>query len=368
LGNYLLEKFKVDYIMIKTAAVVGAGIMGSLMALGLKSEGWEVTLFDSEAWSTNCSHAAAGLLAPMSELDKSDAIIFNLGITSVESLWPKIIHELSDLIYFRQQGCLVVHHPQDKTEWQCFSSRIINKLSKSCYELLDHSGLMSLEPELTSFNTAYYFHKEAQLDNQAVLSALKNYLIDLGVLWHHAQVSSIEPGLVKVEKHVYSFDMVFDCRGLGAKNTFSSLRGLRGELIWLHAPEVRLQRPVRLLHPRYNIYIVPRPNFTYLIGASELESEDFSAISVRTTLELLTAAYSVHRGFSEARLIKTVTQCRPTLTHHLPRIKYTKQLIAVNGLYRHGYLIAPALVKEILCGLKSNQKEMCYPELWEVYT
>jgi glycine oxidase len=353
--------------MAKTAAVVGAGIMGSLMAFGLRNEGWQVTLFDSEAWFVNCSHAAAGLLAPMSELDKADPIIFNLGMTSIESLWPKIIHECLDSIYFSQKGSLVVHHPQDEAEWECFSSRIINKLSKNCYELVTGSELMSLEPELTQFKKAYYFPKEAQLDNQSLLLTLKNYLIGLGVMWHNALVCSIKPGFIEVGKNVYSFDMVFDCRGLGAKSAFPTLRGLRGELICLRAPDVRLQRPVRFLHPRYNIYIAPRPNSTYLIGASELESEDSSEISVRTTLELLTAAYSVHRGFSEARIINTVTQCRPTLTHHQPRIKYRKGLLAVNGLYRHGYLIAPALVTEILCGLNSNQQNLCYPELWEAY-
>ena len=64
--------------------------------------------------------------------------------------------------------------------------------------------------------------------------------------------------------------------------------------------------------------------------------------------KLLSAIYYLHPGFSEARIIKTVTHCRPTLPHHLPQIKYQAGLLAVNGLYRHGYLIAPALAKEVL--------------------
>ena len=120
----------------------------------------------------------------------------------------------------------------------------------------------------------------------------------------------------------YLFDMVLDCRGLGAKSAFQDLRSVRGELIWLHAPDVNMTRPIRFLHPRYNLYIAPRPKHIYLIGASEIESDDMSHITVRTTLELLTAAYSVHPGFAEAQIIKTVTQCRPTLSHHLPKIKF----------------------------------------------
>jgi glycine oxidase len=376
---------------MNTAAVVGAGIMGSLLALGLHQEGWQVTLFEAEAQLQNCSNAAAGLLAPMSELDKAEPVIFHLGMESIAALWPAIIQQLSLPIYFQQKGSLVVHHPQDATEWQHFSARIISKLTSvmdenpcissplpnplpqvgeganSGYLSLQQQALLRLEPELGQFKEAYYFPQEGQLDNQALLPILRKHLQALGISWKIATVHSLMPGQVIVDNKSHDFDMVFDCRGLKAKNMLPGLRGLRGELIWLHAPDVQLQRPVRLLHPRYPIYIAPRPDSTYLIGASELETEDISAISVRTTLELLTAAYYVHRGFAEARVIKTVTHCRPTFIHHQPRIYYSEGLLAVNGLYRHGYLIAPALVAEILRGLKSKQSDLRYPELWESF-
>jgi glycine oxidase len=347
-------------------AVVGAGIMGCLLALRLQSEGWQVTLFEAEKSFNNCSNAAAGLLAPMSELDKAEQLIFNLGMESVTTLWMPILNQLTGPVYFSQKGSIVLHHPQDRAEWQQFSARIVNKLSDSCYQLLSCDGLQQLEPELKHFTAAYYFPQEAQLDNQSLLQALKKHLCRNGIRWlDNIFVSSLHPGIVNVNHDSYPFDFVFDCRGLGAKSIFANLRGLRGELICLHAPEVQLHRPIRLLHPRYSIYIAPRPDSYYLIGASELETEDSSPISVRSTLELLTAAYYVHRGFAEARIIKTVAHCRPTLVHHQPRIKYTKQLIAVNGLYRHGYLIAPALVEEVLRGLQSNYQNVYYPELWE---
>jgi glycine oxidase len=356
------------------AAVVGAGIMGCLLTLRLRNEGWQVTLFEAKQSFNNCSNAAAGLLAPFSELDTSESVIFNLGMESLEA-WPLILNQLTEPVYFKQKGCLVVHHPQDKTEWDQFSARIVNKLNGQAagggeeielYQLLSTQTLNQLEPELNSFKNAYYFPKEGQLDNQTLLQVLKKHLCMQGVFWKEATfVSSLYPGIIEYGKEFQSFDWVFDCRGLGAKSSFPTLRGLRGELIWVHAPEVQLQRPVRLLHPRYRIYIAPRPDSCYLIGASELETEDLSPISVRSALELLTAAYYVHRGFAEARIIKTVAQCRPTLIHHQPRIRYSNQLIAVNGLYRHGYLIAPALVEEMMRGLKTNQKEIHYPELWE---
>ena len=82
--------------------------------------------------------------------------------------------------------------------------------------------------------------------------------------------------------------MVFDCRGFGAKKAYPQLRGVRGEVIWLQTSQVQLAHPIRLVHPRYPLYVVPRGQGRYVIGASQIESEDFSAISVRTILELLT--------------------------------------------------------------------------------
>ena len=350
------------------AGIVGMGVMGRLLALALYNAGWHVTLFDQNTGDLNCSLAAAGLLTPFSELDKAELVICHLGQESIRIHWPRIMQQLSSSIYFQHSGSLVLNHPQDQAEWRHFSRRIASKLAASdlYFQQLSHEALIQLEPELAKFETAYYFPDEAHIDCQSLMPVLKNYLESQGVqCFTNTPVLSCEPRLIVTEAKSHEFDMVFDCRGLNAHAVFRDLRPLRGELIWLHAPDVQLQRPIRLLHPRYNLYLVPRPDDIYLIGASEIEADDYSAISVRTTLELLTAAYYVHAGFAEARIIKTVTHCRPTLANHLPRIKCTDGLIAINGLYRHGYLIAPALAAEVVRGLQTNYQHLCYPKIWE---
>jgi glycine oxidase len=127
------------------------------------------------------------------------------------------------------------------------------------------------------------------------------------------------------------------------------LRGVRGEVIRLYAPEVKLRRPTRLIHPRYPIYIAPKENDVYVVGATEIESDDLSEMSVRSAMELLSAVYTVHSGFAEARILEMATQCRPTLKNNLPEIRMAKDkgladLILINGLYRHGFMIAPAVL------------------------
>ncbi|MFA6303188.1 MAG: FAD-dependent oxidoreductase [Legionella sp.] len=344
------------------AGIVGAGIMGQVLAHKLLETGWQVTVFDKHDGFANCSNAAAGLLTPFSELDKADPIICTLGQKSMSHYWPKIIETLPETIYFRKLGSLIVHHPKDHAEWDYFNSKINSVIAS---EAKQASGL---EPELAKFDHAYYFPNEAHIDCQSVLTNLRNYLILRGVQFHlQTEVLHIQPNQLKTNDQNYEYDFVFDCRGLGAKDQFKDLRAVRGELIWLHAPEVSVQRPVRLLHPRYSLYLVPRANSVYIIGASEIEAEDYSPISVRTSLELLTAAYYLHAGFIEARIIKTLSHCRPTLANHNPRIKYTNGLIAVNGLYRHGYLIAPALAAAIVQRVTASKQECLYPEIWEEY-
>lgn len=355
--------------MMMRAGIVGMGIMGRLLALALHSSGWQVSLFDEHEAENNCSSTAAGLLTPFSECDKADAMIFRLGQESVTHYWPNILKQLVEPVYFQQAGCLVVHHPQDKAEWQHFSQRIKSKLpAEDYYQHLSKNSLIELEPELDKFATAYYFPDEAQIDCQSIMNSLKEYFQAQNLsFFFNTLVASLTSRQIVTQNKTYSFDYVFDCRGMGARSVFNDLRAVRGELIHLCAPEVQLHRPVRLLHPRYSLYIIPRPENKYLIGASEIESEDYSPISVRTSLELLTAGYYVHPGFAEARIIETKTHCRPTLASHLPRIEYQDGLIAVNGLYRHGYLIAPALVEEILRALKTKQQDIHYPELWKYY-
>jgi glycine oxidase len=357
--------------------IAGAGIMGRLLAFDLVNAGHEICLYDQNDIEANtCSMAAAGMLAPVTELEKSGQLIYELGIKSLNLHWPEIIRILGNQVYFKTLGSLVVAHPKDQAELLNFISQIDGRLPVSAlYQDLDQQELAVLEPQLAKFQQAYYLPAEGQVDNQALMVALGNYLLEKKVEWRmNTRVVAIESHTIMNEKmpplpnpllHLESdggegaehraFDLVFDCRGLGATETFKELQAVRGELIWLHAPDVKIKRPVRFMHPRYSLYIAPRPDNIYLIGASEIYAEDYSGISVRSMLELLTAAYYLHPGFAEARIIKTVTHCRPGLPDLLPKIKVSKDSIAINGLYRHGYLIAPAISAEILGYMKDGR-------------
>ena len=337
-------------------AVVGAGICGSLTAWLAQLAGLDVHVFELDEHKKSCSYTAAGMLAPMAELENSSDDIYQLGKQSIQ-LWPSIIDSLSTDIFYRASGTLVVSHRQDKGAYQQFVNnlqvKLNNKFDQEC-ELLPCQTLDQhpLEPELKDLGEALYLKNEAQVDGNQALNALHDTL-KKNAKWHVNEVSEVNAFDVDGKK----FDWVFDCRGLKANKEIAGLHGVRGEVITVSAPQVNLSHMIRVMHPRYRIYIVPRENHHYMIGATEIQSDDDGPVSVRSTLELLSAAFSVHSGFAEARIISLNSHVRPTTMDHQPFINTQPGLTRLNGLYRHGFLLSPAVVSKAFKNLGINISE-----------
>ena len=109
--------------------------------------------------------------------------------------------------------------------------------------------------------------------------------------------------------------------------------------------EVKLSRPVRLLHPRFSLYVVAWGDGVYMIGATVIESEETGPITVRSALDLLSAAYALDPAFAEAEIVLQGAGARPAFPDNRPRIILRGRYIYVNGLYRHGFLLAPVLAE-----------------------
>ena len=327
--------------MFYNIAVVGFGLAGRLAALEL-SKSHHVTVFEAsdEHTQNSAGKVAAAMLAPLAESVLCEADLAIMGLNSLKR-WPEIISELEGDVFFQQQGTLVVAHQQDKGDLQSFTQRI-KPIAGHCAQVLNAQQIAKLEPELANrFNQGVFLPCEGQIDNQAFYKASFSMLNKRKVKFVFNQRVSIKNG----EINNRAFDYIIDCRGLGAKAD-KPLRGVRGEVARLQAPEVNLTRPVRLMHPRYPIYIAPKPNNEYVIGATEIESDDGGPATVRSTLELLSAAYTVHSGFAEARLLNIQTGLRPAFSDNRPVVLKKGNVISINGLYRHGYMLAPALVAD----------------------
>ena len=327
--------------------VLGAGIMGRLMAWQLARRGHHVSVFEAGGPDAQSSPArvAAAMLAPMAESAITEPPVVDMGLYAL-SRWPELLSELEQPVFFQRQGTLLLWHRQDAAEAQRFARIMQTTHDKhpalQAAQHLDLADVQALEPSLEGrFAQGLYLPGEGQLDNRELMAALLQALQTLGVEmhWHTPQSpDNFSPG-----QHGQP-DWVLDCRGLGAKGSLP-LRGIRGEVARIQAPDVHLSRPTRLIHPRYPIYIAPKPDHLFVIGATEIESNDTSPPSVRSALELLSAAYSVHPGFGEGRILEIATQVRPTLPDNLPAVRWlSPRCLQINGLYRHGFMISPALL------------------------
>lgn len=353
-----------------TIAIVGAGLLGRLLSLYLSSS-HRVTLFEKDtlANTETTGRIAAAMVAPTAESVVASNDITQMGYQALK-LWPALLSELELQTPFQASGSIIVAHRPDVNDLRHFAQRVkprIDFADKSNDERdiepdlfeISPAQVTELEPELAShFAKALWLPNEGHIDNGKLYEELEQKLLTSRVeICQHCEVE-INNNLVTItnapsdEDSNMQFDWVIDCRGLGAKGkwltTNNSLRGVRGEVIRVHAPEVNLTRPIRLMHPRYPIYIVPKANNHYVIGATEIESEDNKGASVRSVLELLSAAYSVHKGFAEAEISQIQSGLRPTLLDNEPAIVRNNKHIQVNGLYRHGFMLAPSIIQQTI--------------------
>jgi glycine oxidase len=356
-------------------AIAGAGLVGRVVALSLLRIHPDITITffdkDSKEGVSAAGFTAAGMLAPYAELETAESVIYDLGYRSIE-LWPNLLKQIGLFDGYQQKGTVITAHPQDRRELEHFIGMLKRKVdTKGKIETLDNAQIKTLEYDLDTHQRGFYIPDEGVVDAQRFMAFSVTYFdMQPNVTFReYTAVTHLEPGKIHAAGTTETFDWVFDTRGLGAKEHFKNLRGVRGEVVWVEANDIDITRPARLMHPRYRLYIVPRGNGCagidleyckdcklsqttgykrYIIGATEIESEDLSDISVRSTLELLSALYAVNPKFGEARVVNTETNCRPAFKDNLPRIENEAGLTRINGLYRHGYLLSPAMVEKAL--------------------
>jgi glycine oxidase len=260
------------------------------------------------------------MLAPWCEAESAPPQVIEWG-QHAASWWAKRVDGVE------QQGTLVVAPPRDSRELTRFASMT-----------QQHQWVSpgDIEPALENrFARGLFFAAEAHLDPRRALQQLRDKLQQAGVPFH-----SGKPG-----------GKIIDCRGIHATDRQPALRAVRGEMVILHTSDVQLSRPVRLLHPRFPCYLVPRAGGHFMLGATMVESHDSSPISARAMMELLSAAYSLHPALAEARIVESGTGLRPAYRQNLPEVRYENGRFSLNGLYRHGFLLAPIMAEKLMLQL-----------------
>lgn len=319
--------------------VAGAGILGLWQALTLARRGHSVRVLETSpaAFASAASRWAGAMIAPDCEAEAAPDIVRDLGRRSYE-MW------LSAFDGVIRNGTLVTAAPRDLAELSRFAR------ATEHHTLLDEAGIAKLEPDLAGrFSSALYFPEEAHFDCMAAMDALLEELKRLGVTVEFgAQFDDMAP----------RNGVLIDCRGLAARDVVKGLRGVRGERLTIATREVNLSRPVRLLHPRQPIYVVPQGGGRYVVGATVIEREDDGPMTVRSALELLGSAYALHPAFAEAAILDMGAGVRPAFADNVPRaLVENSATIRVNGAYRHGFLLSPILAEAVADYLGGSNQE-----------
>lgn len=322
---------------VRSITIAGAGIVGLWQALKLAKAGHRVRLYErsAEPFVESSSRWAGAMIAPECESESAPQIVRDLGRQSL-ALWRATYSGLME------NGSLVVAAVRDRSELTRFQRMTEN------HQLLHATRLAGLEPQLADrFDAALYFPSEAHMDAGIALAALLTKAQSAGVDVRLGQHYVREDG-----------DTFIDCRGMAAAADVPGLRGVRGERIVVHAPDVQISRPVRLLHPRQPIYIVPQGGGMFVIGATVIEREDAGLVTVRSALELLGSAFALHPGFAEASILDLGAGVRPAFADNTPRILIEDggNIIRVNGMYRHGFLLAPVMAEAVAAYLADGSR------------
>ena len=322
----------------RSITVVGAGITGLWQALMLARRGHRVRLVEqsAEPFAQAASRFAGAMLGPYCETEAAAPVIRDLGLRSM-ALWRNTFPGTV------LDGTLVVAAARDRGEVDRFA-----RLTEG-HEALDDAAITRLEPGLAGrFAAGLFYRGEGHVPTVEAMRFLLDEArragveVSFGVTWQGAANAD---------------ETVIDCRGMGAAHELPDLRGVRGERFVVRSHEVTLRRPVRFLHPRRSIYVVPWGNGLHMIGATVIERGDDGPVTVRSALELLGMAYALHPAFAEAEIVDMGAGVRPAFADNVPKIRLRGATFHVNGLFRHGFLLAPALAVLVADYLDSGAED-----------
>ncbi len=310
-------------------AVLGAGIAGLSSASALSRAGHDITLFDPAGFPNmhSASAIAGGMLAPYAEIEHMPQTWIEAGLSAIE-LWQE--YAQTHDIGLARSGSLLIAHNEDRYILERFRAHLPAALQTAVTP-------QELEPALPAkFQSALFLPAEAHLNPVKTLAALHEDLRSTNVTFRQ---EAALPDTIAAQ-----YDVVIDARGMAAAQDDPDLRGVKGETLVVRNPEFTLERPLRLMHPRYPLYIVPRGDGVFMIGATQIESEG-ERPTLRSGLELMSALYSLAPSFGEAEILEINAGLRPSYPDNLPRLTLRGNVIGFNGMFRHGFLLSPLMAQ-----------------------
>jgi glycine oxidase len=357
-------------------AVLGGGIIGLAVAWRARQRGLSVLLLERGQVGSGASPVAAGMLAPVSEVEfgEAGARALRLALRSAQ-LWPGFAEELQELtsvkLGFRRTGTMMVARDADEARELERQLAFRESLGLRAQRLRP-SQAREREPALApTVRMALEVPDDHSLDPRLALGALRHACEQAGVqIEEHVGPSS--PVLdsagervegVSTERGVRAAAQVVLATGAwsGLLDTLPEqarvpVRPVKGQVLRLRDPAGPglVRRAVRC----EGAYLVPRDDGCYALGASVEERGFELAARVDTSYELLRAAHELVPGVSELHLEEVCVGLRPGSPDNTPIIGRAacEGLVWATGHYRNGILLAP-LTAELVAGVLAGEDE-----------
>jgi glycine oxidase len=351
--------------------VVGGGIIGLAVAWRARQRGLSVTLLERGECGQATSRIAAGMLAPVMEVEFGDAgrRVLELGLRSAE-LWPSFAEELAAAtgveLALLSEGALFL--ARDHDEARELERKLAFRESLGLrVQRLRASEARELEPALApTMRLALSAPDDHSVDPRLALRALRRACELEGVaVREHAAVARIEldgagkrangaslkdgerfsAGAVVLAAGPWSGELA----GLPVEACLP-VRPVKGQILRLRDPSGPglLRRAVRF----EDGYVLPRDDGRYVLGGTVEERGFDLAPTAGAAYEMLRAAHEIVPGVSELEIEELSVGLRPCTPDNAPAIGpgTLEGLTWATGHYRNGILLAP-LTAELVAGV-----------------
>lgn len=336
--------------------IIGGGIIGLGIGWRLAQRGQAVTILERGQAGREASWAAAGLLAPATEVHFQEDRNLKLGLESMR-LYPEFVAELESYtgmrVDYRTEGAIAVAATADDAadlhalyEYQRELGLPVRKLSGA--------EARELEPALSPYITSGVFcPMDHHIDNRLLVDALKAaYLKAGGTLLEHTEVSRVDIDGGSYRGVEAGGQYHTSRRLLIAAGSWSGLlpglpervrppvRPVKGQLFSVRAPG-----PDFLKHfirsPR--LYIAPKSDGRIVMGATVEEMGFNRDLTAGAFYSLLKEAWDHLPGVYELPILELWCGFRPGSRDNSPLLGETAVpgVFLATGHYRNGILFTP---------------------------
>jgi glycine oxidase len=343
--------------------IAGGGLIGTGIAWRCVQSGLSVTVVDPDPGS-GASHAAAGMIAPVSEATFGEERLLHLCLEST-ARYPGFVAELEDVtggpVGLRTGGTLKVAFDTD-------DMRAIEHLHTFHVELglpatrITPGEARRMEPGLsTRLRGAVHVPSELSVDGRLLHSRLVEAATARGATFVHKPVASVvvekdrAVGVALADGSVVRGGTVVLAMGAASSTVPGApplpVRPVGGQILRLRVPhpDDMPAGSIRGLVRGRSVYIVPLGTGQIIIGATSEEKGWESRVTAGGAFELLRDALDVMPGLAEAEPVETIVRFRPATPDNAPILGPTELtgLIAATGHYRHGVMLTPVTADAI---------------------